>query len=52
MEQSMGDFKKLKVWEKSHQLALAIYQSTRVFPAEERFGLTRAAEARLGLDPR
>jgi four helix bundle protein len=36
----VGDFKKLKVWEKSHQLALAIYKSTRTFPAEERFGLT------------
>ena len=36
----VGDFKKLKVWQKSHQLALAIYKSTRAFPAEERFGLT------------
>ena len=36
----VGDFKKLKVWQKSHQLALAIYNSTRTFPVEERFGLT------------
>ena len=36
----MGDFKKLKVWKKSHQLALAVYKSTRAFPGEERFGLT------------
>jgi four helix bundle protein len=36
----VGDFKKLKVWQKSHQLALAVYNSTRTFPGEERFGLT------------
>ena len=36
----MGDFKKLKVWQKSHQLALAVYQSTAAFPAQERYGLT------------
>lgn len=36
----MGDFKKLKVWQKSHQLALAVYKSTAAFPAQERYGLT------------
>ncbi len=36
----MGDFKKLKVWEKSHQLALAVYQTTTGFPDHERFGMT------------
>ena len=36
----MGDFKKLKVWQKSHQLALAVYKSTAGFPAQERYGLT------------
>ena len=36
----MGDFKKLKVWQKSHQLALTIYKSTASFPNQERFGLT------------
>jgi four helix bundle protein len=36
----VGDFKKLKVWQKSHQLALAIYRSTTGFPDRERFGLT------------
>jgi four helix bundle protein len=36
----MGDFKKLKVWQKSHQLALAVYRSTARFPDRERFGLT------------
>ncbi|HEV8176580.1 MAG TPA: four helix bundle protein [Gemmatimonadales bacterium] len=36
----MGDFKKLKVWQKSHQLALAVYKSTAAFPVQERYGLT------------
>lgn len=36
----MQDFKKLKVWEKSHHLALEIYQVTAAFPKEEMFGLT------------
>jgi four helix bundle protein len=33
-------FTKLLVWQRSHQLALDIYQQTRAFPSEERFGLT------------
>ena len=36
----MGDFKKLKVWQKSHGLVLAVYRSTARFPDQERFGLT------------
>ena len=36
----MKDFRQLKVWEKSHQLALAIYQATKDFPKEELYGLT------------
>jgi len=36
----MQDFKKLKVWEKSHLLTLNIYQLTKSFPKEELFGLT------------
>ena len=36
----MGDFKKLKVWQKSHQLALAVYRSTAGFPDHERYGVT------------
>jgi four helix bundle protein len=36
----VGDFKKLKVWQKSHQLTLEVYKSTTVFPDRERFGLT------------
>ena len=36
----MQDFKKLKVWEKSHRLTLAVYKVTRAFPREEGYGLT------------
>ena len=35
----MQDFRKLKTWEKSHRLALRVYQITRLFPKEEKFGL-------------
>ena len=36
----MQDFKQLEVWHKAYQLALSIYETTRVFPKEEIFGLT------------
>ncbi|OGP70653.1 MAG: four helix bundle protein [Deltaproteobacteria bacterium RBG_13_58_19] len=36
----MRDFRKQRVWEKSHQLVLAIYQATRNFPKDELYGLT------------
>ncbi|MDM1549255.1 four helix bundle protein [Empedobacter falsenii] len=36
----MQDYKKLKVWELSHELTLVVYQKTSVFPKEELFGLT------------
>lgn len=36
----MKDFRQLKVWEKSHQLALSIYKTTKTFPKEELYGLT------------
>jgi four helix bundle protein len=36
----MRDFKKQKVWQKSHQLALDMYKITASFPREELFGLT------------
>jgi hypothetical protein len=34
----MQDFKKLKVWQKSHDLRIAVYQRTRAFPKEELSG--------------
>lgn len=36
----MQDFRKLKVWEKSHQLTLAVYRATARFPKDELYGLT------------
>ena len=36
----MKDFHRLKVWEKAHRLVLSMYEITRHFPADERFGLT------------
>ncbi|MBI5417518.1 four helix bundle protein [Candidatus Poribacteria bacterium] len=36
----MKNFRELKVWEKSHKLVLAIYNATKKFSLEERYGLT------------
>ncbi len=36
----MQDFRKIKVWGKSHELTLLIYKLTKKFPKEELFGLT------------
>lgn len=35
----MKDFRKLLVWERAHQLTLAIYQVTATFPRDETYGL-------------
>jgi four helix bundle protein len=36
----LKDFRKLKVWEKSHHLVLSVYQATSSFPDHEQYGLT------------
>ena len=36
----MRDFRELKVWVKAHQLTLAAYETTTVFPRDELYGLT------------
>jgi len=36
----MRDFRELKVWEKAHELTLAVYRISKAFPKEELFGLT------------
>jgi four helix bundle protein len=36
----MKDFRRLKVWEKSHLLTLGVYKATATFPKEERYGLS------------
>ena len=36
----MKDFRELKVWQKAHELTLAVYKVTAAFPREEQYGLT------------
>ncbi|MGD0694204.1 MAG: four helix bundle protein [Terriglobia bacterium] len=36
----MQNFKTLKVWEKGHELTLAVYKATVRFPKDELYGLT------------
>ena len=36
----MQDFTKLRVWHESQDLAVAVFDVTRTFPREERFGLS------------
>ena len=36
----MQDFRKLVVWQKAHAVTLDLSRQTRVFPQDERFGLT------------
>lgn len=40
IQQTMRDYKKLKVWEKSHQLTLELYNELKGFPNDEMYGLT------------
>src|ERR1051326_8631849 len=44
------DFHDLKVWQKAHQLTLAVYQITAAFPREELYGLTSQTAAMQFLD--
>lgn len=36
----MRDFRKLIVWERAHHFTLQVYRITKIFPSDERFGLT------------
>jgi len=36
----MKDFRNLSVWQKAHELVLAIYGAARTFPRDEQYGLT------------
>ncbi len=36
----MRDFKKLNIWQRGLEFSLQIYEATKSFPSEERFGLT------------
>ena len=33
------NFQELEVWQKAHQLVLAVYRVTKTFPADEKYGL-------------
>jgi len=33
-------FRELKVWQKAHEMVLKIYRATKLFPEEEKYGLT------------
>lgn len=49
----MQDFRKLKVWEKAHQLTLQVYRLSAKFPREEVYALTsqvRRASTSIGLN--
>jgi four helix bundle protein len=39
----MMPYERWKAWEKSHELVLAIYQETKPWPSDERFGLIAQA---------
>jgi four helix bundle protein len=50
----MKDFRQLKVWQKSHQLTLALYKVTASFPREETYGLSaqiRRAASSISANP-
>lgn len=37
---AIKSFQDLKVWQKAHQLALGVYEITKSFRGEEKFGLS------------
>ena len=39
----MAIYQRIRAWQRSHELCVAVYQSTRSWPAEERFGLISQA---------
>ena len=39
----MGEYRKLKVWQRAHQLTIDVYLTTRSFPKEGLYGLTSQA---------
>lgn len=39
-DREMKDFRTLTVWQRAHELTLAVYRSTKTFPKPEQFALT------------
>ena len=49
----MKDFRELQVWQRAHSLTLRLYELSRTFPSDERFGLTsqvRRASASIAMN--
>jgi four helix bundle protein len=49
----MQDFRKLKVWQKTHRMTLSVYAATAAFPVAEIYGLRsqiRRAACSIGLN--
>jgi four helix bundle protein len=36
----MKDFKELEIWQKGHEMAIEVFNLTKTFPSEEKYGLT------------
>jgi len=47
----MKDFRQLKVWERAHQLTLAVYRATTTFPRDETYGLSSQMRPCCIIDP-
>ncbi len=47
----MQDYRKLKVWERSHQFTLEVYRATALFPKTELYGLTSQIRRACGSIP-
>jgi four helix bundle protein len=39
----MAIYERIKAWERCHELCVAVYQATKSWPVEERFGLSSQA---------
>jgi four helix bundle protein len=39
----MAIYQRIKAWERCHELCVAVYQATKSWPADERFGLSAQA---------
>lgn len=40
MTEKLKNYRELKVWQRSYQLCLEIYKTTKGFPDEEKYGIT------------
>ena len=47
----MKDYRKLTIWQRSHQLTLSVYAASRAFPKEELYGLTSQMRRAASLMP-